>query len=453
MPVILITGKNGNGKGQFAIRKILEIQDENDKREKEGKPRRQIYANIHGINEDGCTPLKDVKPIPSEKIWFGKQNNPDFPPPDDYFVPPLESVFFYDECQRIDWIAQKAGALSSDLRVKSMEEQRHAGLDVYLITQSPNYIHSHLFGLVSPHFYVERALNLPQANVFRYNSAQKSPESTAIKKKADDHFVISLGKKYGQYYKSSEAHNMKLELPKMFKFLIVLGFLVLVWNLYNWNKAGWSITGKKEPQPTQTAQPTPQAETPPQAQAETPPQAENEPIKQEHLDYLTKDELIEYVKTREKHAQNELQKYKLQVEQERLQILTQYDELQKRLIEHDKQIQDFYARLELYKKQLPKNYEITKQDPALQVRAVVKRGNKCSAYNTHGDLMTLSFDECNHYLQAVGRVHKGNGQTTSLKADPVPKIMGDNPNFGATPTTPQPTPQTDPQPTPQDNNL
>lgn len=80
MPIILVTGANGHGKGQFAIREILRLQDENDKLEKQGKPRRQIYANIHGINQDGATPLKDVLPIPSEKIFFGKQDNPDDPP-------------------------------------------------------------------------------------------------------------------------------------------------------------------------------------------------------------------------------------------------------------------------------------------------------------------------------------------------------------------------------------
>ena len=157
---------------------------------------------------------------------------------------------------------------------------------------------------------------------------------------------------------------------------------------------------------------------------------------------MTKDELIEYVKTREKHAQNELDKYKLQVEQERLAILMQYDNLQKQLLEHDKQIKDFYVRLELYKRQLPKNYDIIKQDPNLQVRAVVKKGNKCNAYNTSGDLMTLSFDECNYYLEQAGRVHRTNGQTTNIKSDPVPKIMNENPNFGQS-EAPQAPPQTE----------
>lgn len=238
MPIILVTGANGHGKGQFAIREILRLQDENDKLEKQGKPRRQIYANIHGINQDGATPLKDVLPIPSEKIFFGKQDNPDDPPPDGYFVPPIGSVFMYDECQKVDWIKQKSGALSNDIRVRSMEEHRHAGLDIYLITQSPNYIHSHLFDLASPHYYVERALNLPQANVFKYNKAQKSPDSPAIKKRADDNSIMKLGKEYGQYYKSSAEHNMKSPLPMKLKIALAILAGCIAYTYFKFQNSG-----------------------------------------------------------------------------------------------------------------------------------------------------------------------------------------------------------------------
>ena len=64
--------------------------------------------------------------------------------------------------------------------------------------------------------------------------------------------------------------------------------------------------------------------------------------------------------------------------------------------------------------------------------------------------MTLSFDECDYYLQQAGRVHKGNGQTTNIKADPVPKVMTDNPDFGKQPiATPEQQPQSQLQAQPQ----
>lgn len=220
MPIMLINGANGHGKGQFAIKMILDYQKENDALEKKGEPRRQIFANIHGINQAGATPLKDVSPIPSDKVFFGKQDNPDAPPPEGYFVPPLGSIFFYDEAQKEDWVKQKAGALSNDVRVTSLEEHRHAGLDIIFITQSTNYIHSHIAGLVAPHYYVERPLGLATTNVFMFNKFQKTPDAVSTRSKADDQFMISLGKKYGQYYKSSAQHNIKRNIPLKAKLAI-----------------------------------------------------------------------------------------------------------------------------------------------------------------------------------------------------------------------------------------
>lgn len=220
MPIMLINGANGHGKGQFAIKMILDYQKENDALEKKGQPRRQIFANIHGINQAGATPLKDVSPIPSDKVFFGKQDNPDSPPPEGYFVPPLGSIFFYDEAQKEDWVKQKAGALSNDVRVTSLEEHRHAGLDIIFITQSTNYIHSHITGLVAPHYYVERPLGLATTNVFMFNKFQKTPDAVSTRSKADDQFMISLGKKYGQYYKSSSQHNIKRNIPLKAKLAI-----------------------------------------------------------------------------------------------------------------------------------------------------------------------------------------------------------------------------------------
>lgn len=237
MPIMLINGANGHGKGQFAIKMILDYQKANDALEKKGEARRPIFANIHGINESGVTPLKDVSPIPSDKVFFGKQDNPDSPPPEGYFVPPLGSIFFYDEAQKIEWIKQKAGALSNDIRVTSLEEHRHAGLDVIFMAQSTNYIHSHITGLVAPHYYVERPLGLATTNVFMFNKFQKTPDAVSTRSKADDQFMISLGKKYGQYYKSSAQHNIKRNIPLKAKFAIGALLFCVLFTLWNISKA------------------------------------------------------------------------------------------------------------------------------------------------------------------------------------------------------------------------
>lgn len=236
MPIMLINGANGHGKGQFAIKMILDYQKANDDLEKNGESRRPIFANIHGINEEGMTPLKDVSPIPSDKVFFGKQDNPDAPPPEGYFVPPVGSVFLYDEAQKIDWIKRSTGALSSDVRVTSLEEHRHAGLDIIFITQSTNYIHSHITGLVAPHYYVERPLGLATTNVFMFNKFQKTPDAVSTRSKADDQYMIKLGKKYGQYYKSSAQHNIKSSIPLKAKVLVGVLVLCILYTAYSFLK-------------------------------------------------------------------------------------------------------------------------------------------------------------------------------------------------------------------------
>lgn len=365
MPIMLVNGSNGHGKGQFAIKMILDYQKENDALEKKGESRRPIFANIHGINAPDVTPLKDVRPIPSDKIFFGKQDDPEKPPPEGYFLPPIGAIFFYDECQKIDWAKKATGALSSDIRVTSLEEHRHAGLDIIFLTQSTNYIHSHIFGLVSPHFYVERPLNLNTTNVFRFNKAQKSPESTSTRSKADDQFMISLGKKYGQYYKSSAQHNMKKVIP--FKVKIMLGVLALciIYTLFTFSKTKYA-KGEEV-------------------------QSVEQIVNATHPS-LTEQVALDAVKTANaaKTANEELQARIQQLEQE------------------------------LYAQRLPPDYQATRENPSLRVAGAIAVGDKCKAYNTYGEMLTLPLDECRMYLTDAGRIQKtGVGNSAPMSSQQV----------------------------------
>lgn len=76
------------------------------------------------------------------------------------------------------------------------------------------------------------------------------------------------------------------------------------------------------------------------------------------------------------------------------------------LLIKEHEINQLKRQLELYTQTLPNDYEVIKQDPSLQVRAVISSQKDCKAYNTQGDLMTLSNNDCQYYLQEPGRVHK-----------------------------------------------
>lgn len=363
MPIILVTAANGHGKGQWAIREILRLQDENDKREKQGKPRRIIYTNIHGINEDGRPKLKDCHPIPDDKIFFGKQDDPEHPPPEGYFLPPIGSVFMYDEAQEIDWIKQKSGALSNDIRVKSLEKHRHAGLDIYFITQSPNYIHSHIFGLVSPHIYLERPLGQPFSNVFTFNKPQPKPENST--KKADDQSVITLSKKYGKYYKSSAEHNMKGKFPLKIKLL--LGFLVLciLYTLFNYTK-----TKKYKESQAPQAQQAVSATAPTSSTSVTAPTSAT---------------------------------------------------AQTQLLEQEHQIELLKAENQMYKDRLTVTYQVEAKNAELRVAGVYSGHGVCRAYNTYGDLLTMPQVECKTYLSQVGKMLRARQTNPIIEPAQIPQ--------------------------------
>ena len=363
MPITLITGANGHGKGQVIIKEILRLQDENDKLEKQGKPRRRIFANIHGVNEPPQKQLKDVQKIPSDKIFFGKQDKEDMPPPPDCWLPNVGDIFIYDECQNIDWIKQKAGALSNDIRVTSMEEHRHWGLDIYLLTQSPNYIHSHIFGLVSPHWYVERPLGVPFTNVFIFNKAQKTPESPTVKNRADDQKQIILGKNYGQYYKSSAEHNMKSTIPLKVKIAVVAFLLCIAYTVYKFSQTKYAKDSEKSE--TVATQPTQQTQTQQNASS-----ADSTP-------------------SAEQLMQVEINKIKL-----------------------DNDLKILKAEQEMLNNRLNANYQAESNNPVIRVAGAVKIDHKCKAYNSYGDLLIMSDSECQHYLKNAGTIIRSRNSDT-----------------------------------------
>lgn len=364
---------------------------------------------------------------------------------------PDGSLIVIDEVQLVhpySDIKDRSNPIITELSV-----HRHRGFDFYLITQSAGNLHVLIKDLVYTHYHATVPYGF-QTKIYQYGEFKANPNARTVKLTAENSFSFTPSQHIFKLYKSTNINTAKSRLP--IRRLVIL-FAFVGFGIFLVSYALFDTKNPISQDNIETAQQIP--DTPSQDQnqdeqtaelADPNPIGQGEPIQQAVLQHLTKDELIEYVKTREKHAKNELEKYKLQVEQERLAILMQYDNLQKQLLEHDKQIKDFYARLELYKRHLPKNYDIIQADPNLQVKAVVKKGNKCNAYNAHGNLMSLTMDECTYYIQEAGRLHRGNGQTTDIKADPVPKVLSDNPNFGQGASTIPSTPNTEPPPTSTD---
>lgn len=408
MTIRLITGIPGSGKTLFAV---SELKKELEKNTTTDEPR-AIYCDITGLK------IHDIPPSPID--WRNT---------------PPRSLLIYDEAQLHQEFKPSRGQNPNKF-VEELTIHRKTGHEIWFITQTPKRLHNDILDMVEVHYHLERPYGAKLASIYEYQGCERNPTSLAAKGRVKNKTLFNYDKSLYELYESSQVKDgIKFRLPKELTVWLILALVVGYFGYTQITSDGTkryvnTAMGKPKQDTTNNTNEQVQKTVEQVKQQETNTTKQGEPIQQADLQYLTKDELIQYVKTREKHAKNELEKYKLQVEQERLAILMQYDTLQKQLVEHDKQIKDFYTRLELYKRQLPKNYDVIKQDPALQVRAVIKKGNKCNAYNTNGDLMNLSYQECNYYLEQVGRVHRTNGQTANIKADPVPKIMNENPNFG-----------------------
>lgn len=348
--IIVLTGQPRHGKSQYAIKLLLDFIKDNQKRLEKGKLPRDIYCNIAGVNEpDTKTKLPEVQNqdivFKDKKLWFGEHKDC----PDGYVCPNRGSVFIYDECHKVDWIKEKAGTLSTDPTCISMNEHGHEDYIFIFITQFPQYIHTHLRGLVEFHYHSKRLFGAKGSKIYKWNEFNLNPRSDKSLKDAYEVDKFAFKKKYQDCYKSASAHDsMKLHIPA--PLFYALGVIILLFGGAYWRYQNSNIKEMVDRQKgVQTAQ-TSQA-------MHSRPQTTPTPTEQE--------------------------------QEKSIQVL--YD---------DKQTA---RRIYLYERDLPQDYAIRRTDPMLQVRGVVQMGDKCQAINAYGDVMTFSLDDCKAFV-GTGRV-------------------------------------------------
>lgn len=380
--ITLITGTPGSGKTLYAVSRIIKEINDN--------PDRPIYTDIKGLRIDG---VHDA--------------------PDDWRDTPEGSLIVYDECQYRDMFKRERGRTRYDT-ILDMTTHRHTGRDIWLITQSPNFLHVDVLAVVGEHIHVDRPMGAKLANLYKWRQAETKPQGRTVKEKAENRSLFKYDKTLFNYYDSvdvddDKANHKGFKLPWFLWVSFGGGALLLIYALsglfgiYS-DKTASADTPKVDKKSQYDAMlengdikpdnDVPIIDTVPKSSNNTKEQTE-----------LSKEQLEQLLKLQE-------QQFKNQLEEQRLQMMMQYDELQKRLVEHHEQMQSFYRTLELYKTMLPKDHKILKDNPDLQVRGVVKFGNKCKAYNKDGTLMTLTYEQCDYYTQQAGRVWK-NGQTTA----------------------------------------
>jgi len=206
----LITGQNGAGKSLRAIELMY-------KRHGEGM---EVYAfGFRGL-----------------KVPFVKQ----FADPRKWRDLPSNAVLFVDEAQQV-W-RTRAGGRPVPPEVLDLETHRHQGIDIYLITQSPMYLDSHLRPLISSHEHLI-SYDKSSARLFRFTECYEDVKSSALRSKAQFEVWKYPVVHYADY-DSAEVHTAKAKVPwrqRIAKLFFVLAALLIV------GSVAWFIWGPDTP--------------------------------------------------------------------------------------------------------------------------------------------------------------------------------------------------------------
>lgn len=240
MPIFLTTGTPGSFKTLSTIGRVIKRQQDDAKAGMD----RPVYAcNIKGLTVPG---------------WETFEHGYDWP------ECPDGSIIVIDECQKED---MGFGRMSTTAKVPPhialLEDHRHRGIDIYLITQGPHLINSHIKPLVGTHWHYLRKHGWDRAHCYTSDGIIKNPE-TKSSLAGLEKTIYKPDKSLYQYYDSATLHTVQKRIPQAIKYgvpaLAVFG-LVIFWGFKT--VAGLADKGKAEIAPetasaVQTLQGVPQ---------------------------------------------------------------------------------------------------------------------------------------------------------------------------------------------------
>lgn len=289
-----------------------------------------------------------------------------YPAPEDFRQCEDGSIIIYDEAQDIEHYSSDSRA--NNPIAKELSKHRHRGFDIHFITQDPSLLHKYVLKNTHLHYYLWRPAQRKTIEIFTFARAIVSPTKTDFKN-AYDRRIWRFEERYLNYYKSTVVNTSKKQVSEKMVGVIITGiiFAFMIGAMIYPAVKSFVFKDKDDNKPKQAITEQ-QDQTAPPAPKET--QSPN---------------------------------------------MEQIDANRRIIIDNRRQ--------ELYQTMLPTDYEVIKQDPNLQVRGVIKMGNSCKAYNTHGDLMTLDNTDCQYYIKQSGRVHKSSNTQVSQYIVPTDDIQ------------------------------
>ncbi|GAB2879470.1 hypothetical protein GCM10027046_04290 [Uliginosibacterium flavum] len=194
----MTTGLPGSGKTLHTIWRLKALS------EKENRP---IY--YHGINNLQLPWL----PLADPEKWYECEPN---------------SIIIIDEAQKI-FRPMTPGA-GVPLHISKMEDHRHSGIDLVLITQMPMLLHKNCRMLTGRHLHVVRMFGAHRSVIHEWAECRENPKQ----RKDSVSTVWNYPREVFDYYKSAEVHTHKTRIPARIWFMFAAPIIAagLFWFSY-----------------------------------------------------------------------------------------------------------------------------------------------------------------------------------------------------------------------------
>lgn len=230
----LHTGLPGDGKTLYTL-SVVEAR--------RLKENRQVY--YHNIKDLTL----DWQVLPDPTKWY------DLPP---------GSIIVIDECQQV-FPPRPNGAPIPEHEAR-LETHRHSGFDIYLITQDPTFLPSHLRKLVDTHKHLMRKFGSRWVTVHQFKGSRdtvsKSRKDSIESQWVDDKSM------YGKY-KTAEVITQRLRVPAKLWFALLLPVLIGSLGYYFYSKRIKPAESTLRPPPSSTTKTLPENQALPTAVKKT----------------------------------------------------------------------------------------------------------------------------------------------------------------------------------------
>lgn len=205
MPIHSITGKPGNGKTCFMVKRIMA---------EAAKAERPLWASgIDGLQPGLCNTFKDPREWnavkPGETCTCHDTENSDAC---GAHVIPNGSLIFIDEAWKWFGHLQNASRQTTPPHVLELAEHRHRGIDFVWTYQQPAQIYPFARGLMAEHQHLVRKYGTQYCDSYVWQELCEDVKSSP-NREAAQRSTVRIPSEVFDKFKSAEVHTIKRKLP------------------------------------------------------------------------------------------------------------------------------------------------------------------------------------------------------------------------------------------------